>query len=977
MRSRFVFVSLAVVVCLLLVPISLPQTPTATTTTLSSSLNPSLAGQSVTFTATVTPQGSGTPTGTVTFVDGSAELLQVALGSSGQAQFVSSTLSVGSHTISAVCSGDANFTSSKGTITQVVSQPPQPSTTTTLVSSPNPVYVGQALTLTATVTPQGTGTPTGTVNFLDGSHNFGVLPLANGQAVYSLAASFLGAGSHSITAQYSGDANFTSSTASLTQAISTGSTTTTLVSSLNPSDYGQSMTITATVTPQFTGTPTGTVTFEQGNNCIPGNPNSLPPSYLCNQTIQLGQVALGANGQAQFTTTGLRATLNLSTVQANYGGDANFTGSSSAIVQPVSSPASISISPVSQVLILGGNPQQYTAIGHYADGSSVVLTTLVTWSSSNPAAAAIDSSSGIASAVALGSTVITASAPSGVYGSATLGVVAPSASGVIVEFLGGGSSAMFLELGEAAQSSPITATSCVWTQNAISNQGMTFVSDLRPATPVDDYGDMWITWSPGSGTCAAPTGIFNIFAYTSLDSTVGVRCYFGVDSSGLSGCVQRVGVSAGTPGQNLLCNGLTPCQYGPDTPIPQAVISALDQQHWFAAGTDILPVDAKFATYRMLTPCGQAVLRQPFDQGLKQTYGLGYQGTASGVGVAAQSYFSNTAFNTLDFNIAGRDPINTPMTVPSYSLSTVGAKPVIVAVSLGGGTGLGAATDVTSLTLALFMEGVLGRTADFIGATVTSPVTTLMNEPLSGAYNVMEYSVPNTSQFHDSQDDNNCNGSGKVYSNPMNLQSTDGQYPAVRARVVGTSEMMNQLQAGTSSNQRLGYFLWSAPNAANFTATIGKYLTVNGVDPLLNAYTDGVLPGVDSAHPLSNVTFQGLNLGDYPIWTVERIVSQSPTPVGVESLILAAQWLNATQNNFISPQDLQVWHSHYYLPAIASGVSALGPTIYGANDLCALYGALALPESGGDAGGANVIKQANYDFCLDFGNVSGLINKAN
>src|SRR3974390_859059 len=104
--------------------------------------------------------------------------------------------------------------------------------------------------------------------------------------------------------------------------------------------------------------------------------------------------------------------------------------------------------------------------------------------------------------------------------------------------------------------------------------------------------------------------------------------------------------------------------------------------------------------------------------------------------------------------------------------------------------------------------------------------------------------------------------------------------------------MIGQLQAATPSDQRLGYFYWSAANAASFTALNGKYLTVNGVDPIQDAYTDGVFPGVDSAHPLSNVTFRGLNIGDYPIWSVLRIISNSPTPIGVTTLISAAQGLN-------------------------------------------------------------------------------------
>ena len=705
---------------------------------------------------------------------------------------------------------------------------------------------------------------------------------------------------------------------------------------------------------------TGTVTFLDG-------------------AAQLAQVPLDPSSfTAQLVTSTLAAGSH--SFSAQYSGDANCapsTGTLTASLDP-SNPMSIKVTPTTQALLLGGNTQQYAALGTYSDGSSVDVTNFVGWTSSNPAVATI-SSSGLASTSAnAGNTAITATY--GANGTAsspvTLQVKTPGAS---VQFLGGGSSAMFLELGQAAQSSPVTNTPCVWTHSSRFND--VGARDNRPAAfppslPVDEFGDIWVTWSPGSGTCAAPAGNFDIYAYTSLDSVLGVRCYFEVDDdSGNTGCVEIMNVAVGTAGENKLCNLSGACVFGPDTPIPQAIINSLNQKHWFAAGTDILPQDAKFSLLRMFTPCGSPIYRQPFDQGLRETYGLGYRGTIPGIGLPVLSHFSNDSFHTLDFNYEGHDPIKTGLPVPGYTITTLGAKPIIVAVTPAGGTGIGAATDIPGFTLALFTGGVLGRTTDLLGPTDGLPVTTLISEPFSGPYNVMEYSIPNTSQFHISQDVDNCDGKGGVYSNAMGLQSANGQILSFRVRALGTNEMITQLQAGTSTDQRLGYFYWSAANASTFTASNGKYLTVNGVDPLQDTYTDGVLPGVDSAHPLSNVTFKWLNMGDYPIWSVLRIVSKSPTPVGVSNLISAARGLNVTQHNFISTPNLQVWHSHYYLPATGDSVSALGNTIDTPGDLCPIPGAL--PEIGGDLGGANTLKQANRDFCTDFGNINGLLNKAN
>jgi hypothetical protein len=96
----------------------------ATSTALSSSPNPSTFGQSVTFTATVT-SGVGTPTGSVTFRDGTTGLGSGTLNASGQATFNTSALSVGNHSITAVYDGDTNYVAStSATLTQTVNEPP-------------------------------------------------------------------------------------------------------------------------------------------------------------------------------------------------------------------------------------------------------------------------------------------------------------------------------------------------------------------------------------------------------------------------------------------------------------------------------------------------------------------------------------------------------------------------------------------------------------------------------------------------------------------------------------------------------------------------------------------------------------------------------------------------------------------------------------------------------------------------------------
>ena len=126
----------------------------------------------MTFTATVAPvsPGAGTPTGTVTFKDGTTVLGTGTLDASGRATFTTSSLGVGNHSITAVYGGNTNYkASTSAALTQTVKRA---STMTTLASSAaNPSVYPQAVTLTATVSPVSPGarTPTGTATFKDGA----------------------------------------------------------------------------------------------------------------------------------------------------------------------------------------------------------------------------------------------------------------------------------------------------------------------------------------------------------------------------------------------------------------------------------------------------------------------------------------------------------------------------------------------------------------------------------------------------------------------------------------------------------------------------------------------------------------------------------------------------------------------------------------------------------------------------------------
>src|ERR1700730_5992408 len=126
---------------------------------------------------------------------------------------------------------------------------------------------GEAV-FTATVTSTSGAPPDGeTVTFKRGTTVLGTGTLSGGSASFS--DSMLTVGTKSITAVYAGDSNFARSTSkAILQIIRKTTSTTSLTSSLNPSIFGQSVTFTATVAPQFSGTPTGTVTFYDGTTTL-------------------------------------------------------------------------------------------------------------------------------------------------------------------------------------------------------------------------------------------------------------------------------------------------------------------------------------------------------------------------------------------------------------------------------------------------------------------------------------------------------------------------------------------------------------------------------------------------------------------------------------------------------------------------------------------------------------------------------------
>ena len=240
-----------------------------TTVALLASNNPIAFGQSVTFTATVTAAaaGSSVPNGSVTFMDGSQSLGTFALDGSGVASLTTSSLSGGTHAITAVYGGASEFATSTSSETELVVNPA--TTTTTVSPSVKQSSFGEAVTFTATVAGF-VGPATGSVTFTDGSKVLATVPV-NTAGVATYSSSALAVGSHSLGFAYGGTSSYSpSASKTLTFAVSQSSTSTVLTASTATPLVGQSVTFTATVAPiaPGAGAPTGVVAFRDGSSVI-------------------------------------------------------------------------------------------------------------------------------------------------------------------------------------------------------------------------------------------------------------------------------------------------------------------------------------------------------------------------------------------------------------------------------------------------------------------------------------------------------------------------------------------------------------------------------------------------------------------------------------------------------------------------------------------------------------------------------------
>ncbi|MEI7923958.1 MAG: Ig-like domain-containing protein [Planctomycetota bacterium] len=289
-----------------------------TTTSLTGTPNPSVYGQSVLLSVTVASVSPSVvvPSGVINFYNGAELIGFSAVDPTGHASINTSSFSAGNATLSAVFEAGTNFqNSASGPVVQAVQKA---TTNTNLTSSPNPSIYGQYVQISVVVTAvsPGSGTPVGIVTIYDGNTTLGSTQLdANGSATLNTAQ--LSVGNHPLLVAYDGASNFmASNSTSLTLTVNKAVTTTSLTTSPNPSGSNQAVLLVANVTANNSSptTPTGNITFYNGN-------------------IVIGTSTIDSNGSANFSTSALPSG-NLS-ITASYSGSGIYQTSVSPIITQV------------------------------------------------------------------------------------------------------------------------------------------------------------------------------------------------------------------------------------------------------------------------------------------------------------------------------------------------------------------------------------------------------------------------------------------------------------------------------------------------------------------------------------------------------------------------------------------------------------------------------------------------------------------
>lgn len=317
-------------------------TAASATTIVSHVPDPSTPGQAVVVSVTVSGAGIPTPSGTVNITGADTNCSILLAGGTGSCSVTFNT--VGTKTLTATYSGDLNYASSMGTASHTVAKG---STTTTITAdNPDPSVPSQPVAVTVTVFGAGAA-PTGTVGITGADINCTVT-LVGGTGSCNVVFNTIGA--KTITATYSGDSNYLSSSDTESHTVKNVSTTTITMDAPDPSLPGDVITVNFTVS-GVGPVPTGTVT-------ITGQDSG------CAAPVALG----GGSGTCTLTYN----TAGAKILTATYSGDANYADSVGAAIHTVNKGPSTTT--INSILPPGALPNSNVAVTVTVTGAGVTPT---------------------------------------------------------------------------------------------------------------------------------------------------------------------------------------------------------------------------------------------------------------------------------------------------------------------------------------------------------------------------------------------------------------------------------------------------------------------------------------------------------------------------------------------------------------------------------------------------------------------------
>lgn len=594
-------------------------------------------------------------------------------------------------------------------------------------------------------------------------------------------------------------------------------------------------------------------------------------------------------------------------------------------------------------------------------------------------------------------------------GALLFATVANAAPGKV--FLGAGSSAQFPTAGIAAVSpDPVTLTAApcgshLWTGKNGSAGAVILAIDPRstgtPAVPPFEPANIWVAWDVEPN----PTVVC---AYVVVDSIVGMRLFFSQGSNGDWAGTGLTGngtlhFTTGTAVGNLIAGF-------PDTDatVPADVAAAINSAGATAANppkgfnvgmTDVRPEDAQFAN-------GRASV----------TFGYNPGATICGPNPFLSS-FTATNGQVCKFNISGTDPVS-GLTIPGYGTYSFGAAPVVIFGNNNanmGAVGCTYPTNILSKTAAKLWSGQIGTSQEAFGPGVCNTVLSVVQrEPVSGTYNTFEWQLVHARDGNssDTQEENgaanvaivgnppsgNCPVPPAAFSapftctNPLVLSSG---LNSVRYRAIGTGEMDKAVNGGTGvaappNPDKLGYAFYSLGTFFTAANSIVRYFTLQGVDGLYGNYDTAGAFGTCTGNIPANTfqcttklpSFAHLIDGSYRVWSGYRWVAPPNLPstdIRIQVLTAGTDQAHFALANpgangggiscsacnikaiadFVPPQDLPVFRSHYPL----NGIDANNGTTSPSTGFCAAD--QVSPncfEEGGDMAGVALFKIADIQY---------------